>query len=60
MENEEITWKKNFIFTSRSVVRGLRKFTLGLAEQKGDRNGKRRNCMEEEFFLFFFKERSIV
>lgn len=54
MENEEITWKKNFIFTSRSVVRGLRKFTLGLAEQEGDRNGKRRNCMEEEFFLFFF------
>lgn len=55
MENEEITWKKNFIFTSRSVVRGLRKFTLGLAEQEGDRNGKRRNCMEEEFFLFFLK-----
>lgn len=54
MENEEITWKKNFIFTSRSVVRGLRKFTLGLTEQEGDRNGKRRNCMEEEFFLFFF------
>lgn len=58
MENEEITWKKNFIFTSRSVVRGLRKFTLG--EQKGDRNGKQRNCMEEEFFLFFFYVRSIV
>lgn len=60
MENEEITWKKNFIFTSRSVVRGLRKFTLGLTEQEGDRNGKRRNCMEEEFFLFFFYVRSIV
>ena len=51
MEKEEIMWKKNFIFYFKI---GSTRFTLGLkcSWKSKDRNGKWRNCMEEEFFLF--------
>lgn len=51
MEKEEIMWKEEFYFYFKI---GSTKFTLGLkcSWKSKDRNGKWRNCMEEEFFLF--------
>lgn len=51
MEKEEIMWKEEFYFYFKI---GSTRFTLGLkcSWKSKDRNGKWRNCMEEEFFLF--------